>query len=651
MIAEIITEVKSDLDTFSYLIPKKLEGIVARGSIVRIPFGKRKIRGIIRNISNDVIDGKFKLKEIDTVLEYTLPLKYLEIIKWIKEYYLCSLSEAMTIFLPPDMKRPRANTLKAEKKAEDSANISLSEQQQLIFDYLDSEISSTEAKKPALIFGVTGSGKTEIYIKLIERALLLNKKVVVLVPEIMLTPQTVERLEKFFADKITLMHSNLSASEKYNCYFDFKSGKKPIIIGPRSALLVPDENIGLIIIDEEHEDSYKQEQNPRYHAFDLAKIIAEKTKAMLVLCSATPRVETYYKAEQGEYSLHLLDKRFQGEMPVGKIIDLKNELRAKNYSVLSNDLRKALTEILESDKQALLFLNRRGMSTFVSCRDCGHIILCKDCSIPLVHHLNSTDEKLVCHHCDYKQVIPTSCPNCSSIRIKYFGTGIEKVEREVRESFPTARVARVDASTIKSKNDYEKFYKKFKNHEVDFVIGTQMIAKGFDIPNVDLVGIISADTGLNLPHFKAAERSFQILTQVSGRSGRREKTGKTIIQTYWPEAIPILASSTHDYISFYRNEISERKKFGYPPFQKIVRIISENASMEVAFEKLDNLSKDLRSAQINFIGPGICFYERLHNKYRYQIIIKSDRIPDKRIIKVLENHSHLVFDVDPVNLL
>lgn len=657
MIAEIIPEIKTsqDIESFSYLVPAAMQRHLPVGSLVVVPFGKRKIRGIVSqiNVKGPDTKSRYQLREIIAVDEkFVLPKEYLEIARWVADYYLCSLGEAISLFLPPWMKRPRIVPQAESKKLKvESEKIKLSIEQEKIFRRLKQKFDSSNTK-PSLLFGVTGSGKTEIYIKLAKEIIKSGKQVVVLVPEIILTPQTVERFEEILSDQVCLMHSHLSKSEKYQCFFDFYSGRKPIIIGPRSALLVPCSNLGLAIIDEEQEDSFKQEQNPRYHAVDLAENICNGLKAQLLLGSATPRIETFYKTIIKEYDLFILHQRYlKDELPRSTVIDLRDEIKSNNLSPISITLQDEIKKVLEEKQQILLFLNRRGSATFVSCRDCGHVILCKNCSIPLVFHLNSSENILSCHHCNYQEKVPAHCPKCQSPRIKFFGAGVDKIESEVKKLFPAARVARVDSTTIKSKNDYYNFYQKFKQGEIDIVIGTQIVAKGLDIPGVDLVGIISADTGLHLPQYRATERVFQILTQVSGRSGRRKDIGQTIIQTYWPDSAPTLAASQHNYQAFYEREILDRKKFDYPPFTHLINIISEDKNEERAKKNIEKVAQELKTRKINFIGPGRCFYQRLHRKYRYHIIIKSKSLPIPLFHEIVRTSPHIIFDVDPVSLL
>ena len=475
---------------------------------------------------------------------------------------------------------------------------------------------------------------------------------VVLVPEIILTPQTVERFEEVFADKICLMHSKMSQSERSHCFDNFYHNRKSIIIGPRSALLVPSKNIGLIIIDEEQEESYKQEQNPKYNAVDLAEKIAKKNNALLVLGSATPKIETFYKTQTGEYDLYEIKSRYrQLILPPAEVIDLKEEMRMENYSPISRRLSELIDQTLKAKRQSLLFLNRRGSATFVSCRDCGKVISCPNCDIPLIYHIGE-DSGLYCHHCDFKTVAPSICPECKSPRIKYFGSGVEKIEQEIIKLFPKARVMRVDAEILNSKEKYEKFYRDFKNHRIDIAIGTQILAKGLDIPGIDLVGIISADVGLHLPHFRASEKTFRIITQVSGRSGRTHNIGKTLIQSYWPKSQAILAASKHDYRLFYDEEIKNRKIHNYPPFSRLIRVVSEDKNSLKAKNQLSSLAEELDQKKFDYIGPGKCFYHRLRNKWRYHIIIKL-KIKDKKlkILEIYRNHQNLSWDVDAYNML
>jgi primosomal protein N' (replication factor Y) len=443
----------------------------------------------------------------------------------------------------------------------------------------------------------------------------------------------------------------LSKSERYSAYSQFYKGEKNIIIGPRSALLVPSQKLGLIIIDEEQEDSYKQEKDPRYHAVTLAEKIAQVSGALLLLGSATPRIETYHKAKEGTYDLFELKNRYgQLILPPAEIVDLKNEIKYNNFSPISEVLRRNIDTILKKKKQILLFLNRRGMSTFVSCRECGQVMICPNCSIPLVYHINGSDY-LNCHHCDYKTRVPSTCPNCGGNKIKFFGAGVDKIEKEIEKFFPKARIMKIEAKSLQNKGDYKKLHDDMKNKRIDILIGTQILAKGLDFPGVDLVGVISADVGLHLPYFRANEKVFSIITQVSGRSGRTENVGKTIIQTYWPESSAIKLAAKHDYHTFYENEILERIKHCYPPFCHLVRVISEDKNITKAKKEIDEIAEKLRAKNIEFIGPAKCFLSKINNKFRYHLIIKTKNIPDNNIREIFIINPYIIWDVDPVDLL
>ncbi len=657
MIVEVIPEKRTgpDKDTFSYLVPEKLQSQIKVGSIVDISFGKKSIRGIISriHIKDEEMKLDYKLKEIGSVnSDILITEKYLEIAKWISNYYLCSLGEAVSLFLPPIISRPRKQVSNIKYQVSSSLDkIKLTTEQEEIFQKLVHKLS-TPHPKPSLIFGVTGSGKTEIYLKLAAETLKQNKQVVILVPEIMLTPQTVEKFEQIFPDQICLLHSGLSKGERYLSYKQFYDGEKQIIIGPRSALLVPSSNIGLIIIDEEQEDAYKQEKDPRYHAVDLAEKIVEKFDALLVLGTATPRTETYHKTSMNQYDLFELKSRYRKLiLPPAKIIDLKDEIKKDNYSPISLQLQNDITDILKNKRHVILFLNRRGMATFVSCRECGEVIMCPNCNIPMVYHVNFNSHILNCHHCDKKIPVPALCPVCKSPKIKFFGAGVDKIETEIVKLFPKARVKKIDSKILQNKGEYMKLYEDLKSGKIDILIGTQILAKGLDIGTVDLVGVISADTGLHMPHFRASEKVFSLITQVSGRSGRKDNAGRTVIQTYWPDASAIKFAAEHNYKYFYKNEILEREKYNYPPFCHLVRVISEDKNQTKAKNELEKIAKQLEQIKINFIGPGPCFLNKINGKFRYHIIIKTKKLPNPNIAEIFKTNPYLVWDIDPIDLL
>lgn len=496
-----------------------------------------------------------------------------------------------------------------------------------------------------LIHGVTGSGKTEIYLQLIEKALEIGKQAIVLVPEISLTPQTIERFAGRFKDNVAVLHSRLSPGERYDEWRKIKEGKVQIVVGARSAIFAPFDNLAFIIIDEEHESSYKSSMNPKYSAIEVGEKRCEIEGATLILGSATPSIDSYYKAKKGEFKLLELKNRVNNyEMPEIHVIDMKEELDKGNKSMFSNALYNSILENLKAKKQTILFLNRRGFSTFISCRKCGFVVKCKQCDISMTYHLN--ENILRCHYCGFTQNPPTICPDCNSKYIKYFGVGTEKVEEEVKRLFPQARVARADVDTTTKKGSHEAIFSKMKKGNIDILIGTQMISKGLDFPNVTLVGIIAADITLNLPDFKASERTFQLLTQVSGRAGRGEYSGKVILQTYEPNHYSILTSKANDYIGFYNKEISIRRAFNYPPFTEIINIIISgeiekdtiefsNIFAEKLLNRIANFSNRLKLEEI-FLGPMDAPIYKIKRKYRRQILIKTEKEYNELVTESVE---------------
>jgi len=546
---------------------------------------------------------------------------------------------------------------------------------------------------PLLLHGVTGSGKTEIYLRALQAILEQGKQAIVLVPEISLTPQTIRRFAARFPGRIAIIHSQLSLGERYDTWRRIRAGEVDVVIGPRSALFAPLSRLGLIIMDEEHEGSYKQEKAPRYHAREVAVKLAELTGAVVVLGSATPDVVSYYRAQRGEYTLLRLPKRIMGhrrrieeqraryhvsgiryralgegyeetlytDLPPVRIVDMREELKAGNREVFSRALQEALHETLNKHQQAILFLNRRGAATFVMCRDCGHVLRCRRCEVPLTYHLyrgdrGASEPQLVCHHCNRREPVPKFCPQCGSKRIKFFGIGTQKVEAAVQRLFPQARTLRWDRDTTGGKWSHETFLRSFIEHQADVLIGTQMIAKGLDLPLVTLVGIVAADTALHLPDFWSSERTFQLLTQVAGRAGRSILGGRVIIQTYTPEHYAIQAASRHDYDGFYARELAFRREHGYPPFARLAKLVYVHSSAKRCQEEaerlrriLDNRIARLGLAGVDLIGPAPCFFSRLRGKYRWQIIVRASD-PQALLRDVALPRGWRV-DIDPVSTL
>ena len=448
----------------------------------------------------------------------------------------------------------------ANKQIEKTTNLKLTEEQSFAYNKISENIEKNNYEE-FLLYGVTGSGKTEVYLQLIEKAINLNKTAIVLVPEISLTPQMIDRfIARFKKEEIAVLHSKLSIGERYDEWNKIKEGKARIIIGARSAIFAPTENIGIIIIDEEHDSSYKSEAVPKYDAKEIAKKIAKENGCPLVLGSATPDLTTFYKTQKGKITLLKLTKRANNSnLPHVDIVDLKMELANGNRSMLSYKLHDAIEQNLKEKRQTILFLNRRGYSTFIMCRDCGYTVKCKNCNISMTYH--RTENKLKCHYCGYEENVVTVCPECHSTKIRYFGTGTQKLEQEINKIFPTASTIRMDIDTVTKKNSHEEILKKFRDENIDILIGTQMVVKGHHFPNVTLVGVIAADSSLNIDDYRANERTFQILTQVAGRAGREKLPGNVIIQTYNPDNFAILCAKQQNYEMFYNTEIVCTKHF------------------------------------------------------------------------------------------
>lgn len=505
--------------------------------------------------------------------------------------------------------------------------------QKKVFERIKNAFYRGDKSNKFLIHGVTGSGKTEIYLQLVEEMIGLGKDSIILVPEISLTPQTIDRFVGRFGEQVAVLHSRLSHGERFDEWRKIKEGKVKIVIGARSAVFAPFKNLGLIIIDEEHESSYKSSQNPKYHAVDVAKKRVDLENAFLVLGSATPSIETYYECETGKITLLELKERINKHvLPQIKVIDMREELNKGNKSIFSEELYNSLKDNLNKGRQSILFLNRRGFSTFVSCRNCGYVVKCNNCDISMTYHRNK--DKLRCHYCGLAINPPTVCPVCKSKYIKYFGIGTEKVEEFTKKLFPQAMVARMDMDTTTKKGSHESILEDMKNGKIDILIGTQMISKGLDFENVTLVGIIAADTTLNLPDFRSPERCFQLITQVAGRAGRGDNEGKVILQTYDPNHYSIIFSEKHDYENFYDTEIKLREEFLYPPFIELISIIiygQDKGKVESISREIYNLIKDeinwLDQDEVNryLIGPYPAPVEKIKNNYRWQILIKSHK--------------------------
>jgi len=714
---------------FTYKIPEHLKEHIKLGQIVKVPFGmgNKKINGFVLEFINE-IDNNIKIKEISSIVTTysVITQKNIELIFEMKKRYFCSYIDCIKLMIPTGItkgvghktnyviciknelieklkKKPYTDIYDAVKKYNgiytkselnrefkfslSSINTMIKHEALEVLEkvvlrcdnrdfksYEEKVLNSNQYKvvnsiltsgaRKFLIHGVTGSGKTEIYMHLVKKMIEEEKESIILVPEISLTPQMVERFKGRFGSNVSVFHSKLSDGERYDEWVRIKNGEVKVAVGARSAIFLPFSNLGLIVIDEEHEGSYKSESDPKYSAIEIGEMKSEIENCKLVLGSATPAIDTYYKCVNNEYKLLTIGERADGaSMPEISVVDMREELKENNKSIFSRELYKAVKETLEKKEQIILFLNRRGFSTFVSCRKCGFVFKCKNCDVPLTYH--SDKKYLICHYCGSTAEIPKVCPKCGSKYVKYFGVGTERVEREVKKIFSNARVLRMDKDTTGKKNSYELIYNSFKNGDADILIGTQMIAKGFDFKEVTLVGIVAADLTLNIPDYRAAERTFQLISQVSGRAGRGNKKGRVIIQTYTPESYAIKYSSNNDYKSFYKTEITLREGMKYPPFSKIciVNMSSKNEALLIKYTQIiGNFfeNKFTSCDNIDILGPCPSPIGKINEFYRWQILFKGEVTYDtanfikKSIYEILKKDYNVIrisVDINPLSLL
>lgn len=713
---------------FTYKVPEEFNNEIKIGQIVKVPFGKgnKTSEGFILNLKNDD-NIKFKTKNIAAILvkDPVIDEDDINLIEFLREKTLCKYIDAFRLLIPVGiMKGAKAKKKRViVLKNEDLSNIKnpdgykkiieffktnsgkytkselinehsisqyklnklienevLSIEEESVFRYNDRVYNKDSAKtltieqeniireyinsddKMFLLKGVTGSGKTEVYMKLVERVLLEGKSAIILVPEIALTPQMIERFKGRFGVNVALFHSKLSDGERFDEWFRVKEGKAKVIVGARSAIFLPAKNLGLIIIDEEHENTYKSEQNPKYQTKEVAEYLSELKGCKVILGSATPSIETYYRALTGEMKLLELNSRVDNKpMPPMKVIDMRNELKGGNKSLFSRELFIAIQERLKRKEQIILFLNRRGFSTFVSCRSCGYVFKCDECDISMTYHKNGL---LICHYCGKTKREPRECPKCHSKYVKFFGAGTQRVEEEVKKYFNNVRILRMDVDTTRDKHSYERIYNTFKNGEADILIGTQMVSKGLDFKNVTLVGILAADMSINIPDYRAAERTFQIITQVAGRAGRGDKQGEVLIQTYTPQHYSLQYAVNYDYEGFYEKEFTVRAMMKYPPFGKLLLINGTSKKEELLknfMHKITMMIKPLveNCLDIEILGPIPCMISKVKENYRWQIVIKGefDSYFSKNIKEILYDENKNVYndirismDINPNNL-
>lgn len=613
-----------------------------------------------------IVNNKIKSEKQKRILEYLIENEKIiqpelientetsrAIIKTLEKNGLIKLQEEKVI----------RNPLK-NKNIKQKDKLKFTEEQEIAYKKVEDSIEKQEYKQ-YLLYGVTGSGKTEIYLQLIEKVINEGKSAIMLVPEISLTPQMINRfIERFGKDIIAVLHSKLSVGERHDSWERIEEGEARIIIGARSAIFAPVCNLGIIIIDEEHDPSYKSEMAPRYNAKEVANQIAEYNSIPLLLGSATPDIVTFYKAQNEDIELLTLSKRANNSsLPNIQLVDLKQELANGNRTMISVKLYKLIQENLKNKKQTILFLNRRGFSTFIMCRDCGYVAKCKNCNISLTYH--KKEEKLKCHYCGYEEGIHKICPECGSKKIKYFGTGTQKLELEINKIFPNASTIRMDIDTVTKKNSHEEILERFNKEQIDILIGTQMIVKGHHFPNVTLVGVVSADGSLNIDDYRASERTFDLLVQVAGRAGRERQQGNVIVQTYNPDNYSIQYAKKQNYDDFYNIEIKLRNQLRYPPFCDIIMFGISGEMEEVVSKTANKLYKELKESIeqegliANILKPLPAPIDKIKNRYRWRIIIKA-KVNDKLIDiineclynkELLKNNARIIADINPTNMM
>jgi len=628
------------------------------------------------------IEGKEVKPKFEKVVHYqggepTQPIskKQAEILSWIKEKGDVSYSELSKRFKSPSkaIQSLQAEGLLSLSRREVCRNLSVrselkpypkpeptSDQEAILVEILKGIRSKRFS--PFLIYGVTGSGKTEIYLRAIEEVLHHGREAIVLVPEISLTPQLLSRFKDRFGDNLALLHSGLGRGERYDQWRRIWKGEVKIAMGARSAIFAPFKNVGIIIVDEEHDPSYKQEEKLKYHARDVAVVRAKQAEATLLLGSATPSLESFYNVEKGKFRLLNLPERIEGRpLPRVEVVDVKKE-----GGLLSEKMRAALQKSIEGRKQSLLFLNRRGFANFILCPDCGHTFKCPNCSVTLTHHLR--DRSLQCHYCDYRIPAPGDCPKCQSHRLQGMGIGTERLEQEIKSLFPEIRVGRMDRDTTSRRRSHLQILKRLESGSIDVLVGTQMIVKGHDFPNVTFVGVISADTSLHFPDFRSSERTFQLLTQVAGRAGRGEVFGEVVIQTFNPDHYSILRAKDHDYIGFYQEEIQFRKALEYPPFSRFInfRLVGngEKRTKGMAEEMGrigQSLLKKAHGKEIEILGPSTAPFAKMRGKFRWQMLAKgkspqllhqfAKELSSRMDVPLKGKGVDLDIDVDPVFIL
>ena len=637
---------------FTYRCKDDLEMSVEKGSIVKVPFGKtNKLKTAY--VFEDSVTADCEpeiIKDIDSVDNcISLTPEIMETVRWMKARYGITYLSALKCFLPNGKPAKEGREKEPYKGEEgDKKTIDdLTEEQRYAVEKIQDAIAS-DRQENFLIHGVTSSGKTEVYMQAVSEALMFDKTAIMLVPEIALTEQTVERfIGRFGKEKIAVLHSKLTGRERFDEWMRIRSGEAKVVIGARLGVFAPLENIGVVILDEEHESTYKSDMTPRYETVDIALKRLMSYNGVLILGSATPSVVSYERAKEGIYTLLELKERYnKTPLPDVDIVDMREELKTGNTTVLSNELYGKMKETLEKGQQIILFLNRRGYSTFVSCRTCGTVMKCPECNISLTYH--KRENAAVCHYCGKKFPVPSVCPECGSKYIKYFGAGTEKVEEFVKEQFPETEVARLDLDTATNRREINRIVKAFSKGKTGILIGTQLVAKGLDFQNVGLVGVISADVSLNIPDYRATERTFQLVTQVAGRAGRGKEKGTVVVQSYTPDNFALLAAKEHDYESFFNQEVRIRELMNYPPFSDLIVVDFTAKDNETAILAADHFMSYIKKCSIegdgsNILTPKQSYYFKGKDSVRYYIMIKCPKGYRNKYVHYIQGFAENMF--------
>jgi len=661
-IAQVAVEARvgSQTGLFDYAVPEALTGLIEVGHRVRVPFGKRTVTGFVYAL--DQGPTVLELKPIEALLdvEPLLPPALVELAGFVAAHYLVPLDEVIRAIVPPRVRAVVQRTVKRRRQSRilrQAASVSaprtiaLEPAQEAARERIAIALARQESDV-FLLHGVTGSGKTEVYLALLEQVLAGGGQGLVLVPEIALTPQTVGRFAARFPGRLAVLHSALTEAERAAEWWRIRRGEADIVIGPRAAVFAPLPRLRLIAIDEEESSAFKQDRIPRYHAPTVARWLAERTRSVLVLGSATPSVATYAAALAGREHLLELPHRAQGRpLPPVTIVDMRAEIAAQHFSPLSRELQAAIAGSLERREQSILFLNRRGLATFVLCRDCGQARECPHCSVALVYHASLG--RLQCHYCGSTEPLPRRCPACGSRYIKSFGVGTERIEQEVRTLFPTARVLRLDRDVMKTPDAADIVFDQMRSGEADVLVGTQLVAKGLDLPNVTTVGVVNADTSLHFPDYRSSERTFSLLTQVAGRAGRGTAASHVFIQTYTPDHPAIRHARYHDYRGFFREERAIRAQYRFPPYAELIVATyghRDEARAEreakTAAEHLSATIGLLKLGDIEVLGPSPAFVYRLKDEFRFEVTLKGNNL--HRVADGLPRGRGWSLDVDPM---